>query len=196
MGSSFNVSSLVALLYRYYPVNLYSTEPGYYESAQFQRLLATRKDAQEHRSGPWKKLLQKLQDALPDCAIEDWSVLWSDDNCWRVRVQLPGSLEVSGGREHRSVVLLASILAPVYVRYTSLHLRTAEDRFQQPRIFYEAVPETKRITDLMDSLAQQTLEVTRLPNEALFIPVPDIQCRNSMLGEAKLIDCLFTDDRW
>ena len=196
MSPSLDASSLVELVHRYYPSNLYSTEPGYHESEQFRRLLAARQEAQQHRSAPWKKLLERLQEALPECKVEDWSVLWSDDNCWRARVTLPGPIEVSSGREYRTVVLLVSILAPVYVLYTSLHLRIAEDRFEQPRLFYEEVPETKHVAEVMDELTRRTLSVERLPNGALFAPVTDIQCRNTLLGEAKLIDCLFTDDRW
>ncbi|WP_275439039.1 hypothetical protein [Archangium violaceum] len=39
---------------------------------------------------------------------------------------------------------------------------------------------------------------TRLPNETLFIPVPDLVPRSANYGpgEAQLIDCLFTPHRW
>jgi hypothetical protein len=187
---------LIELVHHFYPTNLYDSEPDYQESEQFQRLLAARHEAQVQRSDPWKKLLHLLREALPECKVEDWTVLWSDDNCWRARVYLPGPVEVSGGREARAVVLLVSILAPLYVLYSSFHLQTAEKRLERPRLFYEDVPETKRVADLVESLAKQELDIVRLPNETLFTLVPDIQCRNVMLGNAKLVDCLFTDDRW
>lgn len=196
MITDLSPSQLLEVVHHYYPAHLDDTAPGYRESTEFQRLLAAREEAQAKRSAPWKKLLQRLKEELSECKVEDWTVLWSDDNCWRARVYLPGPVPVSGGEEARAVVLLVSILAPVYVLYTSFQLYLVEGRFQRPRLFYEAVPETKRIAEGVDSLVRRELDVRRLPNETLFTPVPDIQCRNVALGEAKLIDCLFTDDRW
>lgn len=196
MNAGSSATYLLDLVHQYYPSNLYSSEPGYRESSQFQRLLAARHEAQTQRTGLWKNLLQRLQEALPECKVEDWSVLWSDDNCWRARVYLPGPVEVSAGREARAVVLLVSILAPVYVLYTSLQLQAAGNQLQQPRLFYEDVPETQDVARLVETLARREMRIEKLPNETLSTPVPDIQCRNVKLGEAMLIDCLFTDDRW
>ncbi len=50
----------------------------------------------------------------------------------------------------------------------------------------------------LSGLIESTLGFTRLPNETLFTPVPDLVPRsaNYGLGEAQLIDCLFTWHRW
>jgi hypothetical protein len=45
-------------------------------------------------------------------------------------------------------------------------------------------------------LIRSELSVQPLPRDTLFTPVPDIQYGHRSLGEAQLIDCLFTDDRW
>ncbi len=47
-------------------------------------------------------------------------------------------------------------------------------------------------------LIESTFGFTRLPNDVLFTPVPNLVPRtaNFGLGKARLIDCLFTDDRW
>jgi hypothetical protein len=57
-------------------------------------------------------------------------------------------------------------------------------------------PETKPYADKVEALVRSELGVQPLPLDTLFTPVPDIQCRNTSLGKAQLIDCLFTDDRW
>jgi hypothetical protein len=48
----------------------------------------------------------------------------------------------------------------------------------------------------VEALVRSELGAQPLPHDTLFTPVPDIQCRNTSLGKARLIDCLFTDDRW
>ncbi|WP_331107840.1 hypothetical protein [Archangium sp.] len=196
MWMSFELSTprLVELVHQYYPANLLSTEKGYDESAQYQRLIWARQDAVKN-SGPWKHLLSQLREALPDCKVEDWSVLFSNDNCWRVRVYLPELQLEGGGREFRAIVVLVSILAPVYVLYSSFR-RHMGGKGEEPTLFYEDVPETKPFADRLGALVRAELGVRPLPPETLFTPVPDIQCRHRLLGEARLIDCLFTDDRW
>lgn len=194
MGPSPN--RLLEVVHQHYPANLWMDEEGYVESEQYQRLLKARREALEN-SGPWNRLLPRLREVLPECSVEDWSVLFFDDNCWRVRVYLPEVLRFEGGiEEHRAVVVLVSILAPVYVRYSSFRRYSGRHLWGTPGLFYEDVPETKPCADKVEALVRSELDVRPLPQETLFMPVPDIQCRNTRLGEARLIDCLFTDDRW
>lgn len=128
--------------------------------------------------------------------MEDWSVLFSNDNCWRVRVFLPEVQQLEGGgQEVRAVVVLVSILAPVYVRYSSF-AQLFDRRWKNRRLFYEDVPETSPVADKVEALVRSELGVQPLPQDTLFTPVPDIQCGNRSLGEAQLIDCLFTYGRW
>ncbi len=196
MGPPLSTDQLIELVHRYYPANLTNGEPAYIESKEYQHLLEFRGEASAQHSTQWAKFIQQVQEALPECTVEDWTALWADDNCWRARVYLPASVKVGGEQQFQAVVLLVSILAPVYVLYSSFHVRTEDGRFQKPTLFYEEVPETKRIAEVIEPLVQRGLGVQRLANEALFTSVPDIQCGNVMLGQAKLIDCLFTDDRW
>jgi hypothetical protein len=197
MNEDISASRLVELLHRYYPINLYSSEEGYGESEQYQRLLELREHSLKNPMS-WKRLLSRLREALPECKVEDWTVLFSNDNCWRVRVNLPEVLKLPDGREEvRTVVVLVSILAPVFTLYSSFkRYHLTEKRSWPSTTFYEHVPETKAHADKVEAIVRDVLNVHRLPNETLFTPVPDIQCGNVSLGEAKLIDCLFTDDRW
>jgi hypothetical protein len=195
MTANLSTPQLLDLLHQYYPANLRDADEGYVSSEQYQRLLRARQEALKN-SGPWEHLLSKLREALSDCRVEDWSVLFSVDNCWRVRVYLPEVLQLEGGgQESRAVVLLVSILAPAYVRYSTFHRRSG-GRWEKPTLFYEDVPETKPVADKVEALVRSELGVQPLPHETLFTSVPDIQCRNTFLGKAQLIDCLFTDDRW
>jgi hypothetical protein len=66
----------------------------------------------------------------------------------------------------------------------------------ESELFFEEVPETKPYADKLEALVRSELGVQPLPHETLFMPVTDIQCGNTSLGKARLIDCLFTDDRW
>jgi hypothetical protein len=195
MPAELSTPRLLELIHQYYPANIREFEEGYSESEQYQRLLRTRQEALKN-SGPWEHMRSKLMDALPDCRIEDWSVLFSDDNCWRARVYLPEVLQLEGGGEEvRAVVVLVSILAPVYVRYSSFR-KLVGRRWEETKLFYEDVPETKPYADKVEALVRSELGAQPLPLETLFTPVPDIECGLRALGKAQLIDCLFTYDRW
>ncbi len=189
-------SQLVERVHRYLPTNLWESEPGYGASPEYQRLTAARRAALEGEHARWEALLARLREAFPQCSVEDWTRLESD-NCWRVRVYLPATLpQEGGGEEHRAIVGLVSILAPVCVTYTSFHRRVGEHRWLPPTLFYEPVPETRSHEERLMGLLRSELGVPRLPNEILFTHVPDIQYAGAALGQAQLIDCLFTTDRW
>jgi hypothetical protein len=195
MTADLSTPRLLELVHQYYPANIREFDEGYSESEQYQRLLQARQEALEN-SGPWVHLRSKLMEALPDCRVEDWSVLFSNDNCWRARVYLPEVLQLEGGgQEVRAVVLLVSILAPVYVRYSSFR-KLIGGRWEETKLFYEDVPETSPYAGKVEALVRSELGVQPLPRDTLFTPVPDIECGNRALGKAQLIDCLFTYDRW
>ena len=195
MRTDLSTPRLLELVHQHYPANLRDADEGYVESEQFQRLLRARRQAMED-AGPWLRLRARLAEALPDCRVEDWSIIFGGDNCWRARVYLPEVLQLEGGgQEVRAVVVLVSILAPVYVRYSSFRKLVA-GRWEETKLFFENVPETKLHADKVEALVRSELNVQPLPHDTLFTPVPDIQCGNTFLGKAQLIDCLFTDDRW
>lgn len=194
MTTDLTTSRLLELAHQYYPANLWDADEGYVASEQYQRLLQARQHALKN-SAPWERLIARVKEALPSCRVEDWTVPASSDNCWRVRVYLPEVLQLAGGQEYRAVVLLVSILAPVYTRYSSFHQRFGT-RWSKPTLFYEDIPETKPIADKLEELVRAELGAQPLPQDTLMTLVPDIQCGNRSMGEVRLIDCLFTDDRW
>ncbi|WP_309892348.1 hypothetical protein [Archangium sp.] len=195
MSADLSTPQLLELVHQHYPANLRDAEEGYTESEQYQRLLRARQGALKS-SEAWERLVSRLTAVLPDCRVEDWSIIFGGDNCWRVRVYLPEVPRISGGgQEVRAVVVLVSILAPLYVRYSSLR-KLVDRRWEETKLVYEDLPETKPYADKVEMLVRSELSVRPLTLDALFAPVPDIQCRNTALGKAQLIDCLFTDDRW
>jgi len=194
MTNDLTTPRLLELAHQYYPANRWDADQGYVASEQYQHLLQARQHALKN-SGPWERLLAKVKEALPSCRVEDWGVPALADNCWRLRVYLPEVVQFDEGQEHRAVVILVSILAPVYVRYSSFHRRFGL-RWSQPTLFYEDIPETKLIADRIEELVRSELGAQPLPADTLMALVPDIQCGNRSLGEVRLIDCLFTDDRW
>ena len=188
-------SQLVELVHHYLPANIWESEPGYGATPEYQRLKAARIAATETGKARWKAFLARLREDVPRCAVEDWTILISD-NCWRVRVHLPHRVPVDGGgEEFRAVVGLVSIFAPVAATYTSFKQRIAEHRWCPSQTFYEPMPATREYEEVLMRLLRDELGAPRLSNETLFTPVPDIQY-GVALGKARLIDCLFTTDRW
>ncbi len=194
MTTDLTTPRLLELAHQYYPANLWDADQGYVASEQYQRLLQARQHALKN-SGLWERLLARVKASLPSCRVEDWTVPAPTDNCWRVRVYLPEVPQFEEGQEHRAVVLLVSMLAPVYVRYSSFQRRFGT-RWSKPTLFYEDIPETQPIADRVEELVRSELGAQPLPPDTLMTLVPDIQCGNRSLGEVRLIDCLFTDDRW
>jgi hypothetical protein len=187
---------LVARVHAHLPSNLWESEPGYTATPEYRRLEVARRNAWDTGQERWATFLAQLREAFPRCTVEDWTVLRSD-NCWRVRLYLPDTVPLNeGGEEHRAVVGLVSILAPVSVTYTSFHRRQAERRWHAPTLFYDPVPEKRDAEARLADLLRSELGAPRLPNDTLFTPLPDIQYAGAALGQARLIDCLFTTDRW
>lgn len=192
MSALHTASQLVDIAHQYLPRGIESSASAYFESEEYGRLEAVREAAHAHAGPFWNHLLEQVEAALPECKVQDWSILLSD-NCLRARMELPGTAR--HGQEQRVVVLLVSILAPVYCLYSAFQVSDGGSR-PTSRSLYEDVPETQRYVDVVDAIVRREWGFQRLPNETLFTPVPDLAFRHASLGEARLIDCLFTDDRW
>jgi len=117
------------------------------------------------------------------------------DPCYSVRVSLPG---FKGGEPlYNCVVCLLSQLAPVYALYASHTDRNDPGEGHWLRL-PPFPPEFQSHEARLAALIQATFGFTRLPNDVLLTPVPDLvpQTAHFGLGEARLIDCLFTPYRW
>ena len=193
MSSDLTVDALIQLVHRYYPVGLTNGDPRYIESEQEQRIIPI-VSADVGGTPQWKDFIRRIVQEFSDCLIWDTTTPYHDP-CFSCQVSLPGF--VMGNPRYDCVVFLLSRLAPVYAIYAS-HV----DRSKLPERDYwvrfpplpaEYQSHEARIAGLIES----TFGFTRLSNDVLFTPIPDLVPRTGhlSLGEAKLIDCLFTPYR-
>ena len=192
MKPDLSATGLVQLLHQYYPTGLWADEPGYRESEQFQRLQRVLEEARKD-THTWKDFVQQAREAFPRSTFWDSTMLFYDP-CYRLRISLPLPKEVGTARDE--LVCLVSLLAPAYVIYASHALNTgpfAEAWTRYPPLPPDFQPDEARLAALIES----TFQATRLPNEVLFTPVPEMDHwgGNVGLGKARLIDLLFTEDR-
>lgn len=184
----------ISLVHSYYPPGIDHDDPRYESSVEGQRL--TRLIAANvGGTQQWNGFIQGLNPAFPDCFIWDSTVPWHEP-CFVCRVSLPGF--VSGKPRYDSLVCLLSQLTPVYALYAS-HLEERGPGLERdhwtrfPPLPLEFQEHEKKLSVLIES----ALGATRVPNDVLSIPLPDRVPRTGhcQLGEAKLIDCLFTPYR-
>jgi hypothetical protein len=192
MSTNPKVTQLIELVHHFYPRNIYTTDTRYDSQAEAPRLREIRRRAQEESSA-WNALLQRLRQELPECSLWELPYLLYDP-CRCVRVSLAKS--PVGALEQKALVLLVSVLAPVHHIYASFQ-RVENKQVVEQRIWHPPLPREYEPVEMpLNALSQEVLGTSRLPNEVLFAPVPDIQIGNLDLGRAQLIHCLFTDRLW
>jgi hypothetical protein len=192
MKPDLSAEGLVQLLHQYYPTGLWADEPGYRESEQFQRLQRLLEEARKDTHA-WKGFVQRARESFSDATFWDSTTLFYDP-CYRLRISLPLTKEAAGARDE--LVCLVSLLAPAYVIYASHALKTAS--FAEGWTRYPPLPPGFHQDEArLAALVESTFQATRLPNEVLFTPVPQMDHwgGNVGLGKARLIDLLFTEDR-
>ncbi|WNG50543.1 hypothetical protein F0U60_45270 [Archangium minus] len=194
MKPELTVDALVQLVHRYYPAGMEKEDPRYLVSEETQRLQSLLQ-LNVGRSPAWNDFVQRLRGQFPDCSVWDTTVPMSDP-CYSCRVSLPGF--VAGAPIYDSVVCLLSQLAPVYALYASHMQRSNPPELKSWLRFPPFPPEFQSHEVKLAGLIESTFGFTRLSNDVLFTPVPDLVPRtvNFGLGDARLIDCLMTEHRW
>lgn len=185
---------LVQLVHRYYPAGLDNEDPRYVESTEGQRLMEIIR-ANAAPSPAWKSFIQRLREEFPDSDIWDTTIPWHDP-CYSVRVSHAGF--AIGDLRYDSIVCLLSQLAPVYALYAS-HTEKTEPPQRTAWLRFPPFPSEFQAQEVkLVRLIESVFGFTRLSNEVLFTPVPDLVPRtaNYGTGRAQLIDCLFTHHRW
>ncbi len=193
MTPELTADALVQLVHRYYPAGLRNDDPRYAASEEGQRLTAL-VHANVKPSPAWKDFMERLRREFTGCHLWDTTVPHHDP-CYSVRVSLPGF--VTGAPRYDCIVCLLSQLAPVYALYASHTDKNGPGRdywLRFPPFPSEFQAQEAKLAELIES----SLGVTRLSNDVLFIPTPDLVPRTANYGpgEAQLIDCLFTWHRW
>ena len=192
MSTPLTAPRLIELIHHFYPSNIYTTDARYDSRAEALNLRELRKTAQEE-SRSWNTLLQRIREDLPECSLWELPTLLYDP-CRCLRVSLADS--PVGASVQKATVLLVSILAPVHHIYASFQ-RVESKQVVEQRLWHPPLPlEYQSLEARLNSLTQSVLGTSRLPNEILFAPVPDIQVGNLDMGRAQLIHCLFTDRLW
>ncbi|MFE8602225.1 hypothetical protein [Archangium violaceum] len=192
MDARFSVDALIDLVHRYYPAGIHGDDPRHRASEEFLRLDALRRAAQRDDTA-WQRFLRRIREQLPECTVWDLPGLPYDPSR-RVRVYLPDSQVPAG--EHKAVVMLTSILAPVHLLHASREVELDEERSASQEWFPPLPPEFQPYEATLEALAQESFGSVRLPNDVLFTPVPDLQVGNTGFGKVRLLHCLFTDDLW
>ncbi len=192
MDTPLTAAELIDLIHRFHPANIYTTDPPYGAQQEALKLRELREKARVE-SSTWDALLQRIHQELPGQSLWELPYLLYDP-CRCVRVSLAES--PVGASEQKAVVLLASILAPVHHLYAS-YQRIENNQVVEQRLWHPPLPgEYQALEAQLNSLSQSMLGTSRLSNDLLFLPVPDIQIGNLELGRAQLIHCLFTDRLW
>jgi hypothetical protein len=194
MHPELTADALVQLVHRYYPAGIRNDDPRYDASEEGQRLEALIQTHVEP-SPAWKGFIQRLDEEFPDCHIWDTTIPHHDP-CYYCRVSLPGF--VTGAPRYDCIVCLLSQLAPVYALYASHTEKMDPGQGDYWLRFPPFPPEFQAQEAKLAGLIESTFGFTRLSNDVLSTPVPDLVPRtaNYGLGHAQLIDCLFTWHRW
>ncbi|HYO57213.1 hypothetical protein [Archangium sp.] len=193
MDELFSAGALVELVRRYYPRGLYGDDPQYRESKEYQRLRDLHRKIQED-DATWQRFLQRVREQIPECTVYDMPGLPYDPSR-RVRVYLPDSPLPTG--EHKAVVAITSILAPVHILHASHEKVDLDEELATSQTWFPPFPpEFQPYEAKLDALVRDSFGSVRLPNDVLFTPVQDLQIGNYALGEGTLIHYLFTDNIW
>lgn len=183
-------AALRGIVHAHYPRGVPADDPAYARSEESMKLEAARARAVAD-DGAWKRLLEALRAALPECRVDDWSHLaLRRDASYRCRVELPPF-----GQSSHALVACVSVLAPFYLIYSS-RVREADGRPLPPGVRYELAEGEARHGRVVASNIETVFGYSAMPPGAGTTIVPDVAVGNERLGEATLLDCLFTDDRW
>lgn len=187
MNPNLPVTALIELVHRYYPAGIDVDDSRYNESEEAQRL-STLLEAAQKDSEAWERFVRRVEESLPECRVRDKVTLPYAPGR-QCEVVLPGA---SPGevKEENAVVCILSVLAPVYAIYATHQRQTALER-ESWRRFPPLPPEFGPHEAKLAGLVESHFGFTRLPNEVLFTPVPDL--RVGLFGKRgpRLLECLF-----
>lgn len=212
-----DTNMLIARIYQYYPRGIDPEDPRHRRSPESKRLwsvfdacAASMGESRPEvlaklKPGPiddevkavvdklqaWPEFVGRLMREFPDCWL--WNTTIMHDPGYSCRVSQPGF--VPGNPQYDSVVCLLSALAPIYALYASHVDEVKKDGWIRYSQFPEAFQEREA---KLATLIEETFQFSRVPEDALFLPIPDVVPRESnlLMGQAKLIDCLFTSQRF
>jgi hypothetical protein len=187
MNQDLSAPALTQLARRYYPASIGMDDPRHDESEEARRRSA-RLEAAMKDTGGWERFLRRVEEAFPGCTVRDASSL-PYESSHRCNVTL-SETRLQNGKEENAVGCMLSLLAPVYAVYAT-HRREEGLNMESWRRFPPLPPEFQAHEAKLAALVESSFGFSRLPNDVLFTPVPEL--RIGMLGNrgARLLECLF-----
>lgn len=181
---------LIEIVHRYYPAGIAGDDPSYALTPEARRFAVERSKALEERS-TWDAFLTRGRATIPHSRFADWSsaLKLGADACYQARISGPGF--AADAPRLDEVVVLVSIIAPVYFIYTSISTRDPKGTGATRR-FPSWIRTTRDIHQAAEALVRETTGFSRVPPNLLFLGVPDIQVGNRWFGKVRVIDCIFT----
>ncbi len=191
MSQSLTARALLQLVHRYYPAGIHGGDPRYESSDEFKRLKTLRRAAVDDARA-WDAFLERIEAEMPDCSVWDYPNIRYDP-AYSVRLALPGYPE--GAPEHKEVVLMVCILAPVHILYAD-HSKHRGDITEIVTYRPPLPADYQPFAERLEALAIEAFGTTRLPQDVLATSVPDLYVGTTGFGKVTLADCLFGDHRW
>ncbi|WP_428261515.1 hypothetical protein [Haliangium sp.] len=180
---------LVEIVGRYYPSKIEAYDPEYEKTSEFARLQALLKDArvglETRAETPWRRLFQQIKGAFVGHIVWDRSPPM-DAPCYECRVYMPWV--TMGDEVADALVVLVSLLAPVYVVYAARE-GGDDEWIEFPPLPHDFAPCEERLVQIIEASGLHRLS-TQLALSALPQFVPHGGCLE--LGQSCLVDCLFT----
>ena len=192
MSQALTAEALLRLVYRYFPAGLYETDPRYESTEEYQRLYKLRRAAVDDPKD-WDAFIQRVKTEMPDCSVWNYPNIRYDP-AYSARVSLPSSF-VEEPEEDKTVVLMVCILAPVHIIYAH-HSKKRGEIYETINYPPPLPAEFQPFADKLEALGIEAFGTTRLSQDVLSTPVPDLQVGTTGFGKVTLADCLFGDARW
>ncbi len=210
MPGATDLDSLMRLVRLYYPPGVEAEDPAYRKTEQNRRLRSLlggvardMGDITEYAAGhppvpdgvhelgatdrelrAWPRFLDRLRREFGAGKLWNKTIPFHAP-CYSCQVYLPDTPEDC----YDAVVCLLSLLAPVYTIHGCRDIDGGESWVRFPPLPHEFQALEQRLAALIES----EFGFARLNKDVLLTPIPDRvpYASNLMLGEARLIDCLF-----
>jgi len=211
------IDELMARVYRHYPIGIIPDDRRYHTCEETRRLACVHEAAAiacgkgfvpvpDNERVPidpevqevvdalraWKAFGERCKQAFPDRVVWDQSGPFFDPG-YRYTVAKADYVHPSDDF-HDPVICTVSVLAPVY----AIHTFDQKTRPNAERRYADFPDRYHDRIDTLCALAEEMFGFSRLAEDVLLYPVPDVVpfCGNLQLGEATLRDCLLTAYRW
>lgn len=186
---------LIALASSYYPA---IGDPDMHTPAAWRREFASAPETkalrrkQQHAAtnhAKWRSFVVGLHKALPDHRVRDESRIELDAS-YAALITVP-----SDEPYNRLLVLYASFIAPVYLRYELQEVSTPDGKFERLTRFDEPSDEARAAVTYIDRELPRQFGIERIAPDISRIIVPHVAMDNLGPGEVTLADALFSEQR-